>query len=90
MVLRAQITKLLRDELGVDFHPHLFRHLAAGLYLDENPGAYEEVRRLLGHSRIETTIQFYAGAETKAAVRRYDAMVLRLRQGPPPRWGAAR
>ena len=46
------------------------------------PGAYESVRRLLGHSSIATTTNFYAGSETAAAVRHYDEVVLRLRERP--------
>ena len=64
-VLRVQITKVMRDELGAVWHPHLFRHLAAGLYLEENPGEYETVRRLLGHARIETTVRYYAGMKMR-------------------------
>ena len=39
VVLRDQVTKLMRDQLGATWHPHLFRHLAAGLYLEENPAS---------------------------------------------------
>ena len=63
VTLRDQVTKLMRDELGAVWHPHSFRHLAAGLYLEENPGEYETVRRLLGHARLETTVRYYAGTE---------------------------
>jgi integrase len=60
-------------------HPHLFRHLGAKLYLDANPGEYETVRRVLGHRSLQTTIDFYTGLETPAAVRHFDKTILNLR-----------
>ncbi len=83
VVLRNQITTLMRDELGATWHPHLFRHLAAGLYLEENPGEYETVRRLLGHARLKTTVRYYAGTEMVPAVRQYHKTVLLHRPRQP-------
>lgn len=79
--LRRQIVKTIRDEAGLAMNPHLFRHLAALLFLENHPGHYEEVKRLLGHKNIDTTIQSYAGLETIGAVRRYDTIILNLRDG---------
>ena len=62
-------------------HPHLFRHLAGKLTLDAQPGAYGQVRDILGHKSVNTTTSYYAGMETKGALRRYDEQVLRLRDG---------
>ena len=76
--LRRNITDTIRKELGLHVHPHLFRHLAAYLFLKRHPGHYEEVRRILGHKSIRTTIDSYAGLETTTALIRYDAVVLNL------------
>lgn len=81
-VLAKQVSDTVRERIGLDVNLHLFRHIAAKLFLDDHPGEYEVVRRLLGHKRIETTIAFYAGAETAAAVRRYDDHILERRQRP--------
>ena len=62
---------------GLIFHPHLFRHIAAFLYLQTHQGDYETPRRLLGHKSIETTITFYADFERHSAVRYYQDIVLR-------------
>jgi integrase len=62
-------------------HPHLFRHAGAKLFLDANPGAYEVVRRVLGHRSLNTTTNFYTGLETARAVRHFDTTILRLRKG---------
>jgi integrase len=52
-----------------------FRHAVAKIYLDRNPGHYEVIRQLLGHKDIQTTIAFYAGAESAAAAR-HDARII--------------
>lgn len=70
----------LKRHLGVDFNAHLFRHFACMNHLREHPGDYETLRRLCGHKRLDTTVNFYAGTETKAAIQRFhDETVLRIR-----------
>ncbi len=64
--------------------PHQFRHLAAKLYLDQHPGNYEVVRRVLGHKSIKTTVNFYTGLETRAAVAHFDETVCGLRSAHAP------
>jgi integrase len=78
-ILSDQISKRLFDVLGLRIHVHLFRHLAAKIYLDRHPAAFEFVRQLLGHKSIETTMRFYAEFNRSAAARRYDEVVLGLR-----------
>jgi integrase len=89
--LRERIQRCIRERCGLAMHPHLFRHLAGKLTLDAQPGAYGQVRDILGHKSVNTTTLYYAGMEAKGALRRYDEHVLRLRDGAasPPR-GARR
>jgi integrase len=65
----TRLSKRIRKEIGLAINPHLFRHLAAMIWLTDNPGAYEAARRLLGHTSTRTTINFYAGLETSVAVQ---------------------
>lgn len=65
--LSKQYSKFIERELGVDVHPHLLRHYVALLWLEERPGEYKAVSKLLGHASVETTERFYTGAETKKA-----------------------
>jgi site-specific recombinase XerD len=81
--LSKQIKKLLHAELGITWHPHLFRHLAARINLRCNPGDYEGTRRLLGHKSIETTYQVYEGMEMRPAVDRYDELIETIRSATP-------
>jgi integrase len=76
--VREQICTAIRRYTGMQINPHLFRQLGAKLYLEEYPGRYEDVRRFLAHRSMTTTTKFYTGLETAAAVRRYDAVILKL------------
>ena len=75
--LSEQITKAIERERGIHITPHQFRHAAAALILEANPGIYELVRRVLGHKNIQTTINFYIGFETTAAAKQYAKLALR-------------
>jgi integrase len=54
---------------------HQFRHAAAALILQNHPGNYEMVRRILGHKNVQTTINFYIGLETAEAARMFGEIV---------------
>jgi len=90
--LAAQITGALDKHAGLVMTPHQFRHLAAKLLIDANPGALELVRRLLGHKDIKTTIRFYAEFDMRRAAQYFDETILKLRRDNPlgPRLGVAR
>jgi integrase len=60
--------------------PHQFRHLCAKLILDRNPGAYELVRQMLGHTSQKTTANSYAGIDTLRAGRAHAELVNKLRE----------
>lgn len=81
--LSRQIKALLKSELGLVWHPHLFRHFCARTKLAADPGDFEGARRLLGHRRIETTTTFYEGMQMEPAVDRYDHVLESIR-GPIP------
>jgi integrase len=87
--LREQVVRAVRQATGIVLHPHLFRHIAGKLLLDEHPGDQGTVQRLLGHKSIRTTMATYTGAETRAAIRRYDEVVLGLRAQALRRAGVA-
>jgi integrase len=79
--LRKQFQDTFARDFGLKVNPHLFRHLAAMIFLRANPGQYGVVKLLLGHKSIETTMAFYCGFEASAAVRQYDQHVLGRRSG---------
>ncbi|MEN3951276.1 site-specific integrase [Iodidimonas sp. SYSU 1G8] len=70
--LSTQISRFLLEQLGVEMHVHLFRHLAAMRYLRLHPGAYGVVQILLGHKSIETTISAYACFEQEGSILQFQ------------------
>jgi integrase len=79
--LAVAIEKAILRHVGVRFTPHQFRHFAAKLILDENPGAIEQVRQMLGHENLKTTMNFYAGIDTRRAGRAHANLLIDLRAG---------
>jgi len=71
----GQITERVEDATGLRITVHQFRHAAAAIYLRHNPGAYEVVKRLLGHRNIQTTINFYCGLETTQANQEFGKII---------------
>jgi integrase len=78
--IKVAIEKTVLRHLGVKITPHQFRHVAAKLVLDNNPGAHELVRQLLGHKNLKTTTNFYAGIDTRRAGRAHADLIMQLRE----------
>lgn len=81
--MRRIVVEFIKLRLGLTMNPHLFRHLAALIFLKTNPGHYESVRQLLGHKNLQTTIEFYAGFETNEAMDRFAIVLDTYRSAPP-------
>jgi integrase len=73
------IEKAVHKNIGVRLTPHQFRHFAAKVILDANPGAHELVRQLLVHKNLKTTTNYYAGIDTLRAGRAHAELVMRLK-----------
>jgi integrase len=78
--LALSICNIVRRRLGVRLTPHQFRHLAAKIYLDQNPGGFELVRQLLVHKNQKTTVGAYAGINTKRAGRAHAKLIMQIRE----------
>ena len=77
--IAVAIQKTILRYLGVKVTPHQFRRLCAKIILDQNPGAYELVRQMLGHSNSKTAANFYTGINTLRAGRAHANLVNELR-----------
>ena len=71
----TQITERIQKATGLRMTVHQFRHASAAIYLKHRPGEYENVRRLLGHRNIQTTINFYCGLETTQANEAFGKII---------------
>jgi integrase len=85
--LGGQIQRFIKKHTGLTVNPHLFRSIAAIIILNRNPGAYEDVAQVLGTKTISIIIKHYCREETKAALKRYEEIILELRGQPNPRKG---
>jgi integrase len=70
------IQRTTARHLGITISAHQFRHIAAKLMLDDEAD-YETVKQLLGHQNLKTTVNHYAGLDTRRAGRRHAALVER-------------
>lgn len=55
-----RVTRLLHEHVGVQIHPHLYRHLIGWIWLKESMDNLPSVQRLLGHASLQTTVEYYA------------------------------
>lgn len=78
---RQQMKRFLKDEVGIDFHPHLIRKVVTKIILDDDPGAIEIARRCLGHRDERTTRKAYIQKQNRAAHERYLNALERRRLG---------
>ncbi len=69
----------MRDAIGVEFNPHLIRHLAATLLYDEDTNSGPVAQRLLGHSQLKTTEGMYGVRSTRGAQRVWADLLDRKR-----------
>jgi integrase len=74
------IGEAVRRHIGVALNCHLFRCLAGVLILRDNPDAIGDLRLLLGHKGLETTLRFYALVSREGAAERHVARITRLRE----------
>jgi integrase len=81
------IRKVLRKRAGIELTPHQFRHLAARILLDAEPGNFETIRQTLGHASRSTTTTAYTGIDTVRAARHYHRILEQTLASAPPRTG---
>jgi integrase len=75
VAMADRLCKAIRRELGLEINPHLYRHIAAFIYLQQHPGEYETVRQLLGHKVLATTTTFYTVFESWMSQRAYHRIL---------------
>jgi len=79
--MRSQLCSVIEKEVGVRVNPHLFRHLGVRWILEEDSGALEDARLLIGDKSMGVVLGAYASVEPAAAARRHHERLRRTRQG---------
>jgi len=74
------IERTIWRHMGFKMTEHQFRHLAAKIILDEEPGAYPLLSQLLGHTSLKTAMRFYADLDTTRAARHHGMLLERAIQ----------
>ena len=82
--MRYAITEAIAEHVGVRVNVHLFRAFVATLILEDDPGALEDVRVLLGHKTLQTALAYYAYLNPTLAAKRFTAVLKRARSKAPP------
>jgi integrase len=88
--LTIMIKARTRRYVGVSITCHQFRHLAAELYLREDPSGIGVVGQHLGHKSFDTTRRFYAREQTRLATVLYHQVLTRARAKASPGRGRAK
>jgi integrase len=69
------IASYAKRRAGVLLSSHKFRHLAARVLLDAQPGAFALVREILGHKRDSSTVTLYSGVDSRRAARHHQNLI---------------
>ena len=82
--LRRLVTGAIAEHVGVRMHIHLFRAFMGVLLLDANPGGLEDLRLLLDHKTIETSLAYYAYRQPAEVAGRMNHALKQARGGMVP------
>lgn len=77
--LLHRVTKRLHQKVGVRINPHLYRHLIGWIWLKDSLDNLPKVQRLLGHKKLQTTINHYAELDESLV---FDEWLARLDRRP--------
>ena len=80
--VRASIKDIIAEHIGLHIHPHIFRAFLGYLMLEANPGALEDLRQLLDHKSLQTSLAYYAYRNRDVVASRVDQVLERGRTAP--------
>jgi hypothetical protein len=69
------INDIVAERVGAEFHPHLFRSLAAEIALRHDRGGHEHLRQLLGDGSLQVVLAHYAPVRNREATEHQDRLV---------------
>ncbi len=80
--VRAGIKDVVAEHVGLHIHPHIFRAFVGYLLLEANPGALEDLRQLLDHKSLQTSLAYYAYRNRDVVASRVDQVLERGKLAP--------
>lgn len=66
----TQISRRIRQYIGIQMNPHLFRHFVVLMHLEMYPGDYDTCAALLGNTNLTIIRKIYGGLEKHIALKR--------------------
>ncbi len=88
--LLKRVTRLLARHVGVNIHPHLYRHLIGWIWLKDSPDNLPKVQRLLGHKSLQTTLDYYAELDEALVLDEWQQKLNGKTKNTASKHGAAR
>ena len=67
--ISRNLKRLIENQVGAEFNPHLVRHLIPTLLFAEDASNGPVAQRMLDHSQLKTTEKHYGTARTRGAQR---------------------
>jgi hypothetical protein len=77
--LGQAISDAIRKFIGIEMNTHFFRAFAGAQILADNPGALQDLRLILGHTTLRTSLTYYASHSAKRATQNLGRLVTRKR-----------
>ncbi len=73
--LLKRLCRRVHEVVGVRINPHLYRHLIGWIWLKEDPDRLPDVRQLLGHRKLQTTLEFYVALDEELSLGRWQEYI---------------
>lgn len=74
------LCKAVSDRMGVQIHPHLYRHLIGWIWLKDDPTKLPHVQKMLGHKNLATTLASYAELDESGILTSWNEHLQKRRQ----------
>lgn len=73
------LCKVVSRKLGVEIHPHLYRHLIGWIWLKDDPTRLPDVQKMLGHKSLATTLASYAELDESGILQSWNDHIQNMR-----------
>jgi hypothetical protein len=85
LTMYNQVKRTIEREVGIVLNLNLFRHLSVRFTLEDDSGALEDARQLLGDKGMGVVLGHYSSLEPATAAKRHAERLERARKGSRPK-----